>query len=94
MFKLVLLLICLALRAANYVVIASAILSMVRTILRPRWTELPVVRVVIAIGETLCAPARALLEAFGVSPCPFDFSPIVTTAVLEILITLLSLLLR
>jgi hypothetical protein len=90
MFKLVILLICLALRAAIYVVIASGVLSMVRTFLRPRWIDHPAVRTIIALGEALCQPARSLLELLGISTRPFDFSPLVTVVVLEIALALFS----
>lgn len=92
MFKIVLLLLCLVVRGAIYVVIASAILSMVRTFVRPRWGDHVAIKTLIAVGELICTPARLLLEAFGVSSRPFDFSPLVTTVLLEILLTLLSLL--
>jgi hypothetical protein len=91
MFKLILLLICLALRAAIYLVIASGILSMVRAFLRPRWIDHAAVRTIITLGEALCQPARSLLELLGISTRPFDFSPVLTVVVLEIVLALFSL---
>lgn len=92
--KILLVLISLALRGAIYVVIASVILTMVRTYLRPSWSDHPAVRTVIAIGDALCAPARAVLELFAIPTRPFDFSPLLTTVALEILLTLLNVIPR
>jgi uncharacterized protein YggT (Ycf19 family) len=71
--------------AAELVIFAGVILTMIAQLSRARWTKHPLVRGLILVTRALCAPARMLLKRLGLPLAPLDFSPIVTVLALRLI---------